>query len=212
MLSMVRGILRWVAVSVVLGACGAAVPPVPSKGGPAWIEVTSDHFTVWSDASRSKARELIQQMENLRQVVAGVAFPSLPAGGRILVFALRDDDELSAFSNTGQPRAVAMRGRPPLWQPAIMLSAFSNIETIDRRVAHELTHAISFGVVHHQPRWLAEGMAMFFQTLKLDVDRGTVDVGIAPEYEGRPLQMAQLIPTSELFAAATTSPHPAAAR
>ena len=199
MRSMVRVVLCWMTVAGMLAACGAAVPPIPGKGGPAWLEVTSEHFTVWTDADRAQVRELVQQMEHLRQVVIGVAFPSVPADGRVLVVALRDDDELAAFSKTGQPRALAMTAGAPLWQPTIVLSAFSTFQTSDRTVAHELTHVISFAVVHHQPRWLAEGMAEFFETVRLDPDRGTADVGVAPEYRGSPLRMAHLIPISKLF-------------
>jgi hypothetical protein len=100
-------------------ACGAAVPPVPGKGGPAWTELPIEHFTVWTDGDRAEVRELMQQMEQLRQVVIGVALPSVPAGGGTLVFALRDDDELAAFSATDQPRASARIGGAPLWQPMI---------------------------------------------------------------------------------------------
>jgi hypothetical protein len=99
----------------------AAVPPVPGKGGPAWTELTSEHFTVWTDGDRAEVRELVQQMEQLRQVVAGAMFPSMWRG-RTLVFALRDDNELAAFSGTEQPRASVMMPGAPLWQPAIVLS------------------------------------------------------------------------------------------
>src|SRR5262245_22427870 len=74
-----------VAMIAVLAGCAAAVPQVPSQGGPAWRELTSEHFTVWSDADPGRARELVREMEHLRQVIVGVAFPGVPAGGRSLV-------------------------------------------------------------------------------------------------------------------------------
>lgn len=187
-------------MAVVAAACGAAVPPVPGKGGPGWTELTSEHFTVWTDGDPAEVRGLVPQMEQLRQVVAGVAFPSLPVGGRTLVLALRDDDELAAFSATNEPRAFAVTAGLPLWQPMIALSAHSKVQAGDRTVAHELTHVISSAVIHHQPRWLAEGMAFFFQTLQLDVEHGTVDVGRGPEFHGYPMRMAHMIPVERLFA------------
>lgn len=190
---------RCAVMAAVAAACGAAVPPVPGKGGPAWTELTSEHFTVWTDGDRAEVRELVQQMEQLRQVVVGVTFPWV-SNGRTLVLALRDDDELTAFSATEQPRAFAMTAGAPLWQPVIALSAGSHVQGSDRTVAHELTHVISFAAVHHQPRWLSEGMADFFQTVQLDVDRGTADVGRAPEVRGQPMRMPHLIPVERLFA------------
>jgi hypothetical protein len=181
-------------------ACGAAMPPVPGKGGPAWIELASEHFTVWTDAPPDRGRELIREMERLRQIVVGVVLPGVPSSGRDLVIAFRDDDELSALSPTGEPRAYAMPAQSPLWQPAFVLSAFSNRDRGDRTVAHELTHAISYAVVHHQPRWLAEGMAEYFETVELDPDRTTADIGVAPQYRGQPILMAHLMPVAKLFA------------
>src|SRR5205814_8277341 len=121
-----------------LAACGAAIPPVHGKGGPAWAELTSEHFTVWTDGDLERVREEVRDMEYRRRPVVGVMFPSAPASGRMLVIALRDDDELAAFAPTGSPRPFAMSAHPPLRQPLIVMSAFSN--RADDVLAHELTH------------------------------------------------------------------------
>lgn len=184
---------------IMAAACGAAVPPIPGKGGPAWTELTSDHFTVWTDGDRERVRDLVEQMEHLHQVIVGVTFPSLPAG-RTLVVALRDDDELAAFSSTAQARASAVEAGIPLWQPMIALSASSRVEDTVRTVAHELTHVVSFAAVHHQPRWLSEGMAEFFETTRLRVRDGTAEVGNAPKLHGQPMWTARPIPVEQLFA------------
>ena len=181
-------------IVAVLGACGAAVPPVRGKGGPAWTELTSQHFTVWTDGDPANVRELMREMEYLREVVGSVMFPSTPASARTLVIALRDDDELAAFSPTGEPRPYAISAHPPLRQPLIVLSEFSNRDPRNLRLAHELTHVISFGAVHHQPRWFAEGMAEYFETVRLDPDAATAVVGDAPE-----APVARLEPIAQLF-------------
>jgi len=181
-------------------ACGAALPAVPGQGGPPWIELTSEHFTLWTDAGPARGRELIREIEHLRQVVAGVAFPAAREAGHSLVIALRDDAELSALSPTGEPRAFAVPARPPLWQPMIVLSAFTNSTRAELTIAHELTHLVSFAAIHHQPRWLAEGMAQFFETMQLDAESTSVDVGVAPEVRGQPVRIAHLVPISNLLA------------
>jgi len=186
-------------VAAVCGVgCGAAVPPVPSKGGPAWTELTSEHFTVWTDAAPAQARELVRKMEHLRRVVVGLAFRSLPAGGRVLVIALRDDKEFAAFAPSQDTAAYASPAQPPLWQPLIVLSEPSDQQG-NLTVAHELTHAISFGVIHHQPRWLSEGMGEFFETVALDPDATSVAVGAPPSYRGQSLQRARFIPVAALL-------------
>ena len=81
---------RWLHVGVALwlAGCHAAIPALPSQGGPAWTELTSEHFTLWTDSSPARGRELIDQCEHLHQIVFGVAFPWLPSSGKSFVIAL----------------------------------------------------------------------------------------------------------------------------
>jgi hypothetical protein len=189
-----------------MAACRAApspVPPVPGKGGPVWSELTSPHFTVWTDADRAQVRDLVRKLERLHQVVVGTVFPTAPADGRVLAIVLRDDRELRAFSTTRQARPFAREPQPPLWQPLIVVSATAPPGDLEVALAHELVHAISFGVIRHQPRWFGEGMATYFQSVGLDLGRATARVGGVPA--GPPLRVAQLLPISELFEWASAS-------
>jgi hypothetical protein len=157
-----QAVLRIAVVMMVeLMACRAPVPPVPGKGGPAWIELTSPHFTVWTDADPDRAREIMAKMERLRVLLVYAVFPTAPAEGRDLAIVLRDDAELRAFSETDQIRPFAADVQLPLWQSMIVLSASSARGELEVALAHELVHAISYGVIHHQPRWFAEGIATY---------------------------------------------------
>jgi hypothetical protein len=190
-----------VAAVGLLVSCKAALPPVPGNGGPAWIELRSPHFTVWTDGDPERVQELMRAMERMREIVVRNALPGAPDRGRNLAIVMRDGDELSSFSSTGQPRAFTISARFPLWQTMIVL-ALPRHRSADNRynvtVAHELTHAISFGVVHHQPRWFAEGMATYFETVGLDPTLATAELGVSPT--GRLVSVAHLLPISTLFA------------
>jgi hypothetical protein len=177
-----------------LVACGPAIPPLPSQGGPAWHEFTTEHFTLWTDTSATRARELMREMEDLRHVVIGIAFHG-GGEGRVLVIALRDDAEVRAFL-PGDFKAIASDGTTAVYQPMIMIPADSYSEV----VAHELTHTISQTVIPKQPRWFAEGLAKYFETIKIDRGRGTVDLGRAPTYRGEPMVMSRLMSLGELVA------------
>ena len=186
---------------VLVAACGAAVPPVPGKGGPAWLELTSDHFVVWTDAGEAHARAFVTEIEHLQQVVAGTAFPGATSPVKSFVIALRDDDEGSAYV----PGDFSALASPPdgnlLKRPVIVLSSSSNFESTNRVETHELVHAISHALIRRQPRWFAEGMAKFYETIDLDAAHGTVDLGRAPESEhGAPIAMKHMIPLRQLFA------------
>jgi hypothetical protein len=178
-------------------ACHAPVPPVPGKGGPPWIELTSPHFTIWTDGDPQRAHQLVRKMERLRQILVYTVFPTAPAEGRDLAIVLRDDAELRAFSATDQARAFAMAAQFPLWQPMIVLSASSEEGELEVALAHELVHAISYGVIHHQPRWLAEGMATYFEAVGLDPALLTVDIGVRRIVAG--VGIVDLVPIAQLF-------------
>lgn len=188
------------AVAAAIAGCGPAIPAVPSKGGPAWHELTSEHFTLWTDASESTARELVRHMEDLRQAVVGIGFRRANASGRSLVVALRDDDEVQAFMPRGDFAAIASPSSSVVAQPMILLSANPEHDPKGEIAAHELTHTISASVIRDQPRWFAEGLAKFFETIEIDRGRGTIDLGRAPTYRGEPLVMHHMTSLAKLFA------------
>ena len=159
-------------------ACGARLPALPSQGGPPWIELRSPHFQLWTDVDESRGRALMQQMEHFRSIIFGVAFPELPPGGVTFVVALRDHRESEVFTPPAHPAIAFPPGATPILQPMIIMPGDAYGD--QRIVAHELTHAISYNAVHDQPRWFAEGIATYFETIDLDTKRNIVDVGETP--------------------------------
>lgn len=194
---------RLATVALFAAACGAAVPPVPGKGGPAWHELTSAHFVVWTDADEPRARAFVTEIEHLQQVVVGTAFPGTSSPVKSFVIALRDDDERSAFV----PGDFSALATPPdgnlLKVPVIVLSASSNLEASDRIEAHELVHVISHALIRRQPRWFAEGMAKYYETV--EIGGGTADLGREPTYRGQRMMMHHLEPIAQMFACASLS-------
>jgi hypothetical protein len=91
-------------------ACSAAFPAAPRHGGPAWCELASEHFTVWTDGDPARVRELIRAMERFHHVAAGVAYPSAQSSGRSLAIVLRDDRELIAPPRLRDRSVVAVSG------------------------------------------------------------------------------------------------------
>lgn len=167
-------------------AC-ARFPVAPAEGGPMWSELTSEHFTVWTDADPPRVYELIRRMELYRHVTAEVAYPAAPSAGRALAVVMRNDQELIEVS--GDSRAFSMQAVRPLWQPIVFLSLTGSGQ---RTLVHELTHLVSFSVIHNQPRWLAEGMAAYFEGAQFDARETMVTLGAAPLRYGNNARMASV--------------------
>src|SRR5215475_6240601 len=105
---MLRGVLAvGCCLSWLLAACGSAVPAVRGQAASGWLEVTSPHFTLWTDTSADRAREVIVEMEHLRQVIIGSSFRSVASEGSIFAIALRDMRELHSYF-PDQVQAFAM--------------------------------------------------------------------------------------------------------
>jgi Protein of unknown function (DUF1570) len=175
---------------------GPAIPALPSQGGPPWVELTSEHFVMWTDASAQRGRELIREMENHRLVVLGVALNNADPKTKIFVLALRDAEEVKSY--VPPQFAAYSSGGSPVRQPVIVLAADTEEPHI-HVITHELTHVISWSVVPHQPHWFAEGLAGYFETARLGANRQTVDVGEPLDYNVRWLRSAHWISTASLF-------------
>jgi hypothetical protein len=179
-----------------LVACGPAIPPLSSRGGPAWLELTSEHFTMWTDAPVERGRELMREMERRRQLVMA-AMNHAPSKARSFVIALRTAREVAAYLPK-EFAAVAWDAQNPTRQAGILLAADNDDR--DRVVDHELTHVISFGIIKHQPPWLAEGIATYFEMVDLKANETSVEIGIPREDRAGTLLQSRPLSTAKLFA------------
>lgn len=186
------------------GACRVppAVPALPSKGGPRWVEVSSAHFTIWTD-SPARAKSLVERMERLREAIFGTAlFGRRDEGYRTFVIAFANEEEVGAYL---PPQFSAYASGPgALFQPVIVVAADA-LDTIETRriFTHELAHVISFGPLPNQPRWFAEALASFYETA--DLDGTKVTLGKPLEGRARELRSKHALPLEAVFACRETS-------
>jgi hypothetical protein len=188
-------------VVVVVVACHPALPALPSQDGPAWFEVKSQHFTLWTDAPLARGRELVQKMERHRQVVMR-AMNDAPSSATSFVIGLRDAGEVAAFLPR---RFAAMAWRSELIpQPGILVAV--DAEDDSYTFTHELTHTICFGIFPHLPAWLSEGIASYFETAELAPEATEVKLGRPRADHAAFLVSAHPLPSAALFACAEQQP------
>jgi Protein of unknown function (DUF1570) len=184
------------ALLVLACACHAAIPPVPGQGGPAWHEVASEHFVVWTDGDVDDARALIQTVEHLRQIELGVSWFNATTNTRAFVIALRRQYEVNAFI----PKQFVAEASPPpagVFQPCIIAS-IDGFEHDPTAVTHEMTHVISYNALPAQPHWFSEGLATYFETLRI-ADDGSFALGAPSELRLRWLRKSGPMSADELF-------------
>jgi hypothetical protein len=175
---------RWalsLALWAAVGCVSMSFPKTPAQGGPAWHELTTQHFAIVTNLTLEEGTRLANELENARAVITKVAYgrdPPPQAKGRVL--ALRGDEYANYF-DPGQAGVFIPHG----WLEPVMVTNAgmgwsSNKETTAR---HELAHYLSHLYVdlQFQPRWFSEGVAEYLETYTHNMKTGEARVGRAPQ-------------------------------
>jgi tetratricopeptide (TPR) repeat protein len=177
----------WALVAVALVGCAGTVPfpPCPAEGGPPWLDVQTAHFRVRTDLAAEDARQAALHLERTHAALLAVAWPHArrEEAPPMEVVVLRDPADLHALFTTEVGGLVSSRviqgslmvvaGRSVTWQeperPGEVVRAF----VLNHELAHQLSHRLRL----NQPRWLAEGIASFLETVEISADGTSVSVG-----------------------------------
>jgi hypothetical protein len=158
--------------SVAGSSCSAGFR-CPAAGGTPWRSLASEHFALATDLPGEDAREALRDLEDYRAAFLDTAWPRGRAvGGQVRVVIMASERDWMEFDDVHDGFYTEA-----LFQPLIALRAGGSDET-RRRIRHELTHHLSRFHVRHQPDWLSEGLATFFETLVYDRVRAEVLIGL----------------------------------
>jgi tetratricopeptide (TPR) repeat protein len=145
-------------------ACAAPSKFVcPARGGPTWRELRSDNFLLRSDLPRDAAVGVLDQLELLRAaLLKGMFDRPVASPERLEVLAFASHGEFVEL--TGRADLAGFFARSDFGRQRILLAGdLGSIQSVV--VAHELAHLLSYHYVGRQPRWFAEGLATYFQTV-----------------------------------------------
>jgi tetratricopeptide (TPR) repeat protein len=156
----------------------------PAQGGQPWLELESDHFVLQTDLPPDQARQGIEYLERTRSAMLAAAWPAalkleMP---RLTVHVIADPSQFErifprriggVFSRDGNEPFIVLAGAPDSWDQRFTGLSDSTSST----VKHELAHYLSSYFLLRQPRWLAEGLAQFLETLQLSKDGRTAVIG-----------------------------------
>jgi tetratricopeptide (TPR) repeat protein len=145
------------------GAAGGAVLPSERDS---WIEVRTPHFTLYSDASESKTRDIGLDLERFRSVLL-LLRNSFSANAPVptFVFVLKSESAM-------RPYLPVMAGRPRQSDGYFQATSDGNYIVLcaawntDPRpvVYHEYLHYFLHNNFPPQPLWYDEGLAGFYET------------------------------------------------
>jgi hypothetical protein len=163
-----------------------------AKGEGAWREFRSNHFVLRTDASREEARESLVDFETTYETLRAILFVGDPGGAKpvhVVLFAHGAD--LRRFIPPGTIAAFLWSPSDDPELPSTMLLETSFSDEARRIFVHEMTHAFIGRTLSHVPLWLNEGLAKYFETMR--IESGRVVVGNAiPEFSMAANQMPSL--------------------
>src|SRR4051812_15218750 len=163
---MKRGLL----LALMLGCASGSRPPEPER----WRELRTAHFVLRTDLAAEDARRVAVDLEEVRGALlaAGWHASNMP-DAPVHVVVLADDRELQEYAIKGIEGFVASDA---FGDPIMVVSGSQNPDE-QRFLKHELAHVITNQFLVRNPRWVAEGVACYLGTLRLDRKRGTVIIG-----------------------------------
>ncbi|WP_163994873.1 DUF1570 domain-containing protein [Pyxidicoccus caerfyrddinensis] len=189
-------------VSNVACVAGPRFTRCPGEGGREWMELDSERYTLHTDLPADEARKAMGYLERTHVAILAAAWPAALRKEmvKVSVIVLADSSEfeglfprrLEAFflKDDNEP-VIVLHGSPDTWQ-----RRFTGLSDISSSaLKHELAHHLSTYVLIRQPRWLAEGLAQFLETLHLSEDGKTAVLG-TPHLEATS-QMKLLLDASE---------------
>jgi tetratricopeptide (TPR) repeat protein len=193
------------AAALLLSLADAPAARLPSKTE-TWIRLQTAHFTIYSNGSESKAKDIGLEFERLRAAL-GLLKPNLRINTPLptTVYVFRND-------STFEPYKPLYRGKPMpiggLFQPTtdgnfIAVTATWNVDPRPR-VYHEYLHDFVSNNLPPQPLWFSEGLAEFYSTFRAT----DTEVQIGRPVDDHVVRMRQemLLSLERLFAVDRDSP------
>lgn len=198
-------VLTALSLLLMLSACAKRVE-CNVHGGDNWLDAQTDRFHIRSNLPEAELRQEGERLEALLNVLHGVhgTTGAKHDSERVEVIILARREQLEEYTDV---LGYAVRGG------LFVLAAADKEEDEARKKAvagwklsstltHELAHHVHADVLVRSPRWIAEGLATYEETIELNQDRTSALVGAEPSgrlcQRGAPARRAVAVGTGRV--------------
>jgi tetratricopeptide (TPR) repeat protein len=195
------------ALVVALAAGAPAAGPVELPGrGEKWIRFQTANFTLFSNTTEGKTREIGLDLERLRAVLLRIRHTltaSSPVPSYVYVFKSQSAFEPYWPRVDGKPEEVGGEFYPSRDGNYIALAAAWNSDPRGR-IYHEYLHYFMHANFAPQPLWYDEGTAEFYRSFR--ATGSEAQIGLPIEDHIALLRNTKMMPLEQLFAVDQNSP------
>jgi tetratricopeptide (TPR) repeat protein len=170
---------RWAFCAALLLAAGARA----DQASTGWTEVKTAHITLKTDLGAEEARRAALAVERTRAALLAAAWAGAklqPERIEVVVFASQPDFLRYFGANVGglfihgrYPPTAFLYGPPDKWERRATLALNETTSVLK----HELVHHLAAFIYRRQPRWFAEGLAQYLETLRFEEGKKTAILG-----------------------------------
>jgi hypothetical protein len=156
--------------------------------------VRSEHFVVQTDAGPDVAAELTSEYERIFSFFENVAFHAQrsPKGLTQVVVFQNDEDYRKVAPRLTDGFFRARGGAPYDPHPLLVMSHVGGNSEVLETFCHELTHRFVAFHFPTAPTWVHEGLATYYQTLRIEGDKAIVGTIPARHFNlGKPAKRAE---------------------
>ena len=221
---LVPAVAALVALTLAIPLVCDAAPGPPARQQPAtsaspgaqiplsreWKRLPADEFTIVGTSSAKDLAQLAVELETFLAVLQQMT-PSLRLASPVptYVVALKDFGAFTSFQPRG-PDGRRLNWVAGYFSPGpdgnYLVAPWGGKDRESLAVMlHELTHHLASRNVGGIPTWIAEGVAEFYSTFRIDADRNLAIVGEPPRERVRSLIGKSLIPMDRFFAVTSTN-------
>lgn len=168
---------RALSLGLLLAGCAHTRAECSVHGGPAWREITSEHFLVSTDLEPAAARAAALELEKARKALLLAMNTRVDPPERLTAIVLRSRSELAEFRDHILG-FMTFDDRGPL---IVVAGTAYFVESAPdlRVVTHEMTHLFAAHSFARQPRWFSEGLAGYLETMLSNTGTNEVLLGDA---------------------------------
>lgn len=181
------------AIAVAMTACGAPPRVRDDVDHDAWYELRSQHILLTTDLPLDSAQRYIRELEQawralitMYVVIAPWAAPPDTPFVVVLLGSCTDYHTIGPKNSTGVEFPSSLFNSERV---VVTCEPFGANHSI---FLHELTHVLNARCIPLAPRWVNEGLAMYFETM--DVADGRAVVGKLPPYRDYLWRTPALLP------------------